>query len=167
MPDKRDGLSEHHTINVHRVYLLISGETLVYFLIYLCLTFEQSIFFITDKLNTVCIFTSRNEVVAKVMFLLVSVILSTGGSASVHAGIPPPVHLPGSTHTPGSTHPPRKHRKHAPSRKHTSPWEAHPPWEAYRLGSMPPQEADSGIQSMSGRYASYWNAFLLHFCFHY
>ena len=32
----------------------------------------------------------RNEVVAKVMSLLVSVILSTGGSASVHAGILPP-----------------------------------------------------------------------------
>ena len=35
------------------------------------------------------IFTRRNEVVAKVMFLLVSVILSTGGPASVHAGRPP------------------------------------------------------------------------------
>ena len=34
--------------------------------------------------------TSHNEVGAKVMFLLVSVILSTGGSASVHAGIQPP-----------------------------------------------------------------------------
>ena len=34
--------------------------------------------------------SGRNEVVAKVMFLLVSVILLTGGSASVHAGIPPP-----------------------------------------------------------------------------
>ena len=32
----------------------------------------------------------RNEVVAKDMFLLVSVILSVGGSASVHAGILPP-----------------------------------------------------------------------------
>ena len=36
------------------------------------------------------IVTGRNEAVAKVMFLLVSVILLTGGSASVHAGIPPP-----------------------------------------------------------------------------
>ena len=35
------------------------------------------------------IFTGRNEVVAKVMFLLVSVIVFTGGvSTSVHAGIP-------------------------------------------------------------------------------
>ena len=39
------------------------------------------------------VFTGRNEVVAKVMFLLVSVILLTGGGwvpASVHVGIPPP-----------------------------------------------------------------------------
>ena len=64
------------------------------------------------------IFTGRNEVVAKVMFLLVSVIVFTGGgSTSVHAGIP---------------------------------------------ARIPPPEADSGIRSMSGRYASYWNAFLLH-----
>ena len=35
--------------------------------------------------------TGRNEVVAKVMFLLVSVILFTGGgSSSAHARIPPP-----------------------------------------------------------------------------
>ena len=64
--------------------------------------------------------TGRNEVVAKVIFLHLSVILFTGrGSVSVHAGIPPPR----SIHT--------------------------------------PPEADSGIRSMSGRYASYWNAFLL------
>ena len=30
------------------------------------------------------------------------------------------------------------------------------------LGTPPPPEADSGIWSMSGRYASYWNAFLFH-----
>ena len=42
--------------------------------------------------------TGRNEVVAKVMFLLVPLILFTGGgSASVHAGIPSP---------PRSRHPP-------------------------------------------------------------
>ena len=35
------------------------------------------------------IFTGRKEVVAKVMFLLVCVIMFTGGSASVHAGISP------------------------------------------------------------------------------
>ena len=54
-----------------------------------------------------------------------------GGSASVHAGIPPP--------------PPR----------------SRPPWSRPPLprGETPP-EADSGIRSTSGRYASYWNAFL-------
>ena len=34
--------------------------------------------------------TGRNEVVAKVMFLLVYDSVHRGGSASVHAGIPPP-----------------------------------------------------------------------------
>ena len=130
------------------------------------------------------------------MFLLVSVILFTGGggSASVHAGIlyPPGSTSPweaspqvtplGSTHTPGCIHPGRL----------TPPWEAHP--GRHPLGSTPPgsmhpvrsthplgsmhppgsmyppweactpREADSGIRSMSGRYASYWNAFLFEFC---
>ena len=63
--------------------------------------------------------TGRNEVVAKVMFLHLSVILFTGGSASVHAGIPPP---PGGTHPPGSTHP------HPPREARTpTPWEARTP----------------------------------------
>ena len=43
---------------------------------------------------------------------------------------------------------------------HTTPWEAHPPGGT-PPGSTPPRDADSGIRSMSGRYASYWNAFLL------
>ena len=82
-------------------------------------------------------FTGRNEVVAKVMFLLVSVILLKGGSASVHTRINPP---------PRADHPPRKQT----------------PPGADTPGSRPPPpgEADSGIRSMSGRYASYWNAFL-------
>ena len=54
-------------------------------------------------------------------------------------------------HTPPEAHPPREAH---PSRKHPSPpRSAHPP-------EAPPREADSGIRSMSGRYASYWNAFL-------
>ena len=41
------------------------------------------------------IITGRNEVVAKVIFLHLSVILFTGGgSASVHAGIPTPQETP-------------------------------------------------------------------------
>ena len=60
----------------------------------------------------------RNEVVAKVIFLHLSVILFTGGgvSASVHAGIPPPradtplaADTPrADTHTPEQTPPPGK-----------------------------------------------------------
>ena len=56
-----------------------------------------------------CIVTGRNEVVAKVIFLHLSVILFTGGSASVHAGIPPPPRpgtLPDQAHTPQTRHPP-------------------------------------------------------------
>ena len=54
------------------------------------------------------IVTGRNEVVAKVIFLHLLVILFTGGgSALVHAGIPPPEQTPaGSKHPPGSRHPP-------------------------------------------------------------
>ena len=82
--------------------------------------------------NVSYIFTGRNEVVAMVMFLLVSVILFTGGvclSAYWDTTSPPPM----------SRHPPSRHP---------------PPEQA------PPRAGTPGIQSMSGRYASYWNAFL-------
>ena len=59
---------------------------------------------------------------------------------SVHRGGGLPQCNLGYHHPPGSMHPPGKH----------------PPPEA-----CTPREADSGIRSMSGRYASYWNAFLL------
>ena len=86
---------------------------------------------------------------AKVMFLQVCVILFTGGvSASVHAGIPhPPEQTPQEHTPPGSRHPPRNQ---------TPPGLSTPPGTKY----TPHWEADSGIQSMSSRYASYWNAFL-------
>ena len=65
-------------------------------------------------------FTGRNEVVAKVMFLLVSVILSTGGgSASVHTGMLPP--SPRRRHPPKRRHPPR--RRHPPVKE--TPLQAH------------------------------------------
>ena len=70
-----------------------------------------------------CIFTGRNEVVAKVIFLPLSVIHSVhkggGGLPQCMLGYHPP-----------------------PSKQ------------------PPPPEANSGIRSTSGRYASYWNAFL-------
>ena len=48
------------------------------------------------------VITDRNEVVAKVIFLHLSVILFTGGSDSVHAGIPPPAkETPLQAHTQG------------------------------------------------------------------
>ena len=57
--------------------------------------------FVVSNIFRKIIFTGHNKVVAKVMFLLVSVILLTGGSASVHAGIPPPR----SRHPPGADPP--------------------------------------------------------------
>ena len=76
--------------------------------------------------------TGCNEVVAKVMFLQVCVCPQGGRvSASVHTGMPCP--------------PP--------------PDQADPP--PRDQADTPPREADSSIRSTSGRYASYWNAFLL------
>ena len=135
-------------------------------------------------------FTGRNEVVVKVMFLLVSVILSTGEgvSASVHAGIPPPWE---QTSPPEQTPPreqtPQEQTHTLPPPEQTSPWGADTPPEAdppvadtplpgadtplppeqtppQRSRHPPSQKADSSIRSMSGRYASYWNAFL---CFYF
>ena len=75
------------------------------------------------------IITGRNEVVAKVIFLHLSVILFTEGT-------PPPQ----SRHPPGADTP----QEQTPSRSR-----------------HPPREAHSSIRSTSGRYAFYWNAFLL------
>ena len=70
--------------------------------------------------------------------------------ASVHAGIHTP---PDQADTPWTrqTPPPDQADTHPP------PGPGRPP-----LGpGRPPREADSSIRSTSGRYASYWNAFLL------
>ena len=53
---------------------------------------------------------------------------------------------PRSRHPPGPDTPPSRH----------TPREQTPPWKQTPL----PRKADSGIRSTSGRYASYWNAFL-------
>ena len=75
-------------------------------------------------------------------------------------------------HPPWTSHPPRPatppppqtrhphpldqpHHHHPPRTRHTLPQTRHPP-----RTSHPPREADSSIRSTSGRYASYWNAFL-------
>ena len=113
------------------------------------------------------IITGRNEVVAKVMFLLVSVILFTGGGClpqcmlgyhtpreqtplkqtTPGADIPLEQTLPWSRQPPRADNPPR-----------ADPPEQSPPWSRH----TPLPEADSGIWSMSGWYAFYWKAFL--FC---
>ena len=78
------------------------------------------------------IITGRNEVLAKVMFLLVSVILFTGGwSASVHAGIPTPPPWEGGTPWEGS---PTPREGSTPPRKEASPGRKHP----FQEGSTPP-----------------------------
>ena len=121
------------------------------------------------------------------MFLLVSVILSAGGSASVHAGIPPP----GSRHPPCQEQTPSGSR---PPQEQTPPRSRYPPRSRHPLGADTPQEqtppgadtpqqtppgadtpleadtplgnrhptwkATSSIRWMSGRYTSYRNAFL-------
>ena len=107
---------------------------------------------------------------AKVIFSQACVKNSVHGggvSASVHAGIPPGAHPPRpGTHPqeqtppgvdPQTRHPPRT--RHLPRTRH--PPGSRPP------GSRPPPrgKADCSIRSMSGRYASYWNAFLLMFIF--
>ena len=103
---------------------------------------------------------------AKVMFLQASVVLSTGGgvSASVHVGMPDP---PGADPPWGQTPPRTRHtippRPGTPlDLAHLPRDQAHPPktWHTTPHDLVHPLEADASIRSMSGRYASYWNAFL-------
>ena len=110
------------------------------------------------------IFTGRNEVVAKVIFLHLSVIHSVhrGGEGLPQCMLgyhPPPDQTPPPwiRHPPGIRHPPRI--RHHPPRDQTPPPSGpgrHPPGPGRHA---PPREADSSIRSTSGRYASYWNAF--------
>ena len=76
--------------------------------------------------------------------IFTGVCLSTGGSASVHAGI-----YPRWEHPPGQTPPPWYQTRPGPDLPGGDP-----------PGTRPSREADSSIRSTSGRYASYWNAFL-------
>ena len=77
-------------------------------------------------------------------------------------------HAPQSRHPPEQTHPPRSRhpREQTPPSSQSSnplPQGADTPLEQTPPKQTPPREADSGIRSMSGRYASYWNAFLFKF----
>ena len=107
---------------------------------------------------------------AKVIFLHLSVILFTGGGMSEtepprsrhppRADTPwvrhptradtPPEQTPPEQTTPGADTPPCQ----------TPPKSRHPPGADTPLGQTPLPAADSSIRSTSGRYASYWNAFL-------
>ena len=171
------------------------------------------------------IFTGRNEVVAKVMFLHVCVILFTGGGSpgrppGTWQGEPPPPgpgresppgtwqgeppqtrqeempHPPGTWQGeppgPGREEPPRTRQGEppwdlagrtppGPGRENPHPpgtWQGEPPTPTSGPGrenpppgpgreELPPwtrqtpRDVDCRIRSMSGRYASYWNAFLL------
>ena len=135
--------------------------------------------------------TGRNEVVAKVIFLHLSVIHSVhrGGLPQCMLGyhpLPPQSRPPWEQMPPRSRHPPEQ----TPPRP-DPPWEQTPslpsppeqtppgtrppgtkppgpdppgpdtPQDQTPPGSRhPPREADCSIRSTSGRYASYWNAFL-------
>ena len=86
-------------------------------------------------------------------------ILSTGGGGCLPQcilGYPPRADTPSGADTPRSRHPPGSRH---PPREQTLPGSRHPPG-ADPLGADTPLEADCSIQSTSGRYASYWNAFL-------
>ena len=109
-----------------------------------------------------------------------------GVSASVHAGIPPPPEqtAPGadtclgadtrwSRHTLEQTLPSPQEQTHPPPSRHSpradTPPPTPPPEQTPPRADTPPEQtppgADSGIRSMSGWYASYWNAFLFWFLF--
>ena len=98
---------------------------------------------------------------AKVIFLHLSVILFTGGvclsecwdtTPPPGADISPGADTPWEQTQPQSRHPPGSKLRHT-----VNEWPSrHPPQSRH----TPPREADSGIRSMSGRYASYWNIFL-------
>ena len=118
---------------------------------------EQTPGILRDTVNerAICILlecilvTGRNEVVAKVMFLHVSVILLTGGISGEH---PPP--RTKENPTPGP-------RRNPPGTKENPPRDQGEPLPPGTKETPPPGEEHCSIRSMSCRYASYWNAFLL------
>ena len=98
-----------------------------------------------------------------------------GVSASVHAGIPPRSrHLPRADPPGADTPPDQAHTLQEQTPRADTPWSRHPTDQAHPPRAdppdqphtpdqaPPPKEADCSIRLTSGRYASYWNAFLLH-----
>ena len=122
------------------------------------------------------IFTGRNEVVAKVIFLQVSVCPQGGEGVCLSAcwdAIPPWMESPplDGEPPPGWRTSPRWRTPLPPPplgwRTPLTPDGEPPPNPGWRtppqprMENPPPREADSSIRSTSGRYASYWNAYLL------
>ena len=103
------------------------------------------------------VITGRNEVVAKVMFLQMSVIHSVHrGRGGLRRTPPHQGEPPWTRENPPRTRETPRTREKPPRTRENPPDQADPP----RPG-RPPQEEDCSIRSMSCRYASYWNAFLL------
>ena len=148
-------------------------------------------FTVKELIPLFIIITGRNEVVAKVIFLHLSFIHSVhrgeGGCLSAcwdplgadtplqGADTPPPEdqtpprtrHPPGpppgaDTHPPSEQTPPPPRSRHPTRSKHPpgadTPPEQTPPSPP---GADYPPRADTSIRSTRGRYAFYWNAFLL------
>ena len=124
-------------------------------------------------LLNVSLVTGRNELVAKVMFLQVCVILLMGGGVclsacwdTTHTHTPRDQTPPLGPDLPDQTSP--RDQTHIPRTRHHHPMSRHTPQDQTPLGLSTPPEAYSGIRSTSGRYASYWNAFLCNwrFIFH-
>ena len=98
---------------------------------------------------------------AKVIFLHLSVILFTGG-VSTRENPPCQKEPPRTSQTPpgADTTPPAQTDLPTPGSRHPPRSRHHPPPGPGR----PPPEADFSLRSTSGRYASYWNAFLFVQC---
>ena len=129
-----------------------------------------------------CIFNGRNEVVAKVIFLHLFVILFTGGGVLPQCmlGYPPGTRQTPSDQTPPpppDQTPPPTPRSDTLPQDQADPPDQTPPWDQADpldqtpppttrqtplpgSDTPPPREADCSRRSTSGRYASYWNAFL-------
>ena len=128
------------------------------------------------------VITGRNEVVAKVIFLHLSVIHSVhrGGGGLPQCMLPPPpwtrqtpldqADPPGPGRPPQTRQTPPRTRQTPPDQADApqtrqTPWTRQTPPQTRQTPTpprpgRPPREADSSIWSTSGRYASYWNAFL-------
>ena len=91
--------------------------------------------------------------------IFTSVCLSTGGEGCLPQCMLEYPTPPGSRHPQEQTPPQRSRHPHPPGAD--TPREQTPP-----LDQPPPREADCSIRLTSGRYASYWNAFLSLFFLH-